>query len=132
MKRVYVVDDDKDIVDSISIVLGSNGYEVGAQNDEEDVIAHVADFCADLVVLDVMLPGNSAAGFEIARALKSDDRTSGVPILMLTSVNDTGTYVGRFSNRDRDPGLLPVEEFMEKPISPDKLLEKVGLLCPRT
>ena len=78
-----------------------------------------------------MLPGDSGAGFDLARALKSDERTSRVPIIMLSAVNQAGIYVGSFSNRDRDPGWLPVQEFMEKPIIPKTLLAKVELLCPR-
>lgn len=131
MKRVYVVDDDQDIVESVSIVLESAGYEVRAQNDDTNVVANVAEFGADLVILDVMLPGDSGAGFDLARALKSDERTSPVPIIMLSAVNQAGIYVGSFSNRDRDPGWLPVQEFMEKPIIPKTLLAKVELLCPR-
>ncbi|MGD0996964.1 MAG: response regulator [Thermoleophilia bacterium] len=131
MKRVYVVDDDQDIVESVSIVLESAGYEVRAQNDDTNVVANVAEFGADLVILDVMLPGDSGAGFDLARALKSDERTSRVPIIMLSAVNQAGIYVGSFSNRDRDPGWLPVQEFMEKPIIPKTLLAKVELLCPR-
>ena len=118
MKRVYVVDDDQDIVESVSIVLESAGYEVRAQNDDTNVVANVAEFGADLVILDVMLPGDSGAGFDLARALKSDERTGRVPIIMLSAVNQAGIYVGSFSNRDRDPGWLPVQEFMEKPIIP--------------
>ncbi len=131
VKRVYVVDDDKDIVEAVSIVLESAGYEVGAQYDDKNVVANVAAFDPDLIILDVMFPEDSGAGFEMARALKSDDRTSGRPILMLSAVNDMGIYVGRFSNRDRDPSWLPVEEFAEKPISPQALLTKVELLCAR-
>ena len=131
MKRVYVVDDDRDLVESISIVLKSAGYEVGAQNDAENVVDNVVAFGADLVMLDVMLPENSGAGFELARALKSDERTSRLPILMLSAVNEAGIYAGRFSNKDRDETWLPVQQFVEKPISPKDLLAKVEGLCPR-
>ena len=130
VKRVYVVDDDKDIVESLSIVLESAGYEVGAQNDDKNVVANVDEFGADLVILDVMFPEDSGAGFELARALKSDERTSDLPILMLSAINETGIYVGSFSNRDRDVTWLPVQDFVEKPISPKALLAKVESLCP--
>ena len=76
VKRVYVVDDDKSIVESLSIVLESAGYEVGAQYDDKNVVDNVADFSADLIILDVMFPEDSGAGFKLARALKADERTS--------------------------------------------------------
>jgi DNA-binding response OmpR family regulator len=131
VKRVYVVDDDKSIVESLSIVLESAGYEVGAQYDDKDVVGNVADFGADLIILDVMFPEDSGAGFKLARALKADERTSRLPILMLSAINETGTYTGSLSHRDGNPEWLPVQEFMEKPISPKALLARVELLCPR-
>lgn len=130
MKRVYVIDDEQSIVESVSMILESKGYEVGAQNDDKDVVANVVAFGAALVIVDVMFPEDSGAGFKMARALKSDERTSGLPILMLSAVNEAGIYVGRFSNRDKDESWLPVQEFVEKPINPDVLLAKVELLCP--
>jgi CheY-like chemotaxis protein len=130
VKRVYVIDDEQSIVESVSMILESRGYEVGAQNDDKDVVDNVVAFGADLVIVDVMFPEDSGAGFEMARALKSDERSSGLPILMLTSVNEAGIYVGRFSNRDRDESWLPVQEFVDKPIDPEVLLTKVELLSP--
>jgi DNA-binding response OmpR family regulator len=131
VKRVYVVDDDNSFVESLSIVLESAGYEVGAQYDDKNVVDNVADFSADLIILDVMFPEDSGAGFKLARALKADERTSRLPILMLSAVDETGTYTGSFSNRDVNPEWLPVQEFVEKPISPKALLARVELLCPR-
>ena len=130
MKRVYVIDDDPSIVESVSMILESKGYEVDAQNDDKDVVEHVVAFGADLVIIDVMLPEDSGAGFKMARALKADERTTALPLLMLTAVNEAGLYVGKFSNKDRDDSWLPVQEFVEKPVDPDVLLAKVAQLCP--
>ena len=130
MKRVYVIDDEQSIVESVSMILESKGYEVGAQNDDKDVVDNVVGFGADLVIIDVMLPEDSGAGFKMARALKADDRTNTLPLLMLTAVNEAGIYVGKFSNKDRDDSWLPVQEFVEKPVDPDVLLAKVEALCP--
>jgi CheY-like chemotaxis protein len=130
VKRVYVIDDDPSIVESVSMILESKGYEVDAQNDDKDVVEHVVAFGADLVIIDVMLPEDSGAGFKMARALKADERTTALPLLMLTAVNEAGLYVGKFSNKDRDDSWLPVQEFVEKPVDPDVLLAKVAQLCP--
>jgi CheY-like chemotaxis protein len=130
VKRVYVIDDEQSIVESVSMILESKGYVVGAQNDDKDVVDNVVAFGADLVIVDVMLPEDTGAGFKMARALKADERTSALPVIMLTAVNEAGIYPGRFSNKDRDDSWLPVEEFVEKPIDPDLLLDKVGALCP--
>jgi CheY-like chemotaxis protein len=130
VKRVYVIDDEQSIVESVSMILESKGYEVGAQNDDKDVVDNVVAFGADLVIVDVMFPEDSGAGFKMARALKSDERTTALPLLMLTAVNEAGIYVGKFSNKDKDESWLPVQEFVEKPIDPEALLAKVEALCP--
>ena len=130
MKRVYVIDDEQSTVESVSMILESKGHAVGAQNDDKDVVDNVIAFGADLVIIDVMFPEDAGAGFKMARALKADERTSALPLLMLTSVNEAGIYVGKFSNKDRDGSWLPVQEFVEKPVDPEVLLAKVEALCP--
>jgi two-component system, OmpR family, alkaline phosphatase synthesis response regulator PhoP len=126
MKSVYIVDDDRDIVDSISIVLKSAGYRVGFQNNEEDLLDNVISFKPDVIILDVIFPENNNAGFDMSRLLKSNDKTKNIPILMLSAVNEKGEYGFTFSNDDKDNAFLPVEEFVEKPIPPNELLKKVA------
>jgi len=129
VKRVYVVDDEQSIVESVSIILESKGYVVGSQNDDKDVVDNVVAFDADLVILDVMMPEDTGAGFKMARALKDDERTRDLPRIMLTSVNEAGIYVGKFSDKDRDDAWLPVQAFIEKPVDPEVLLARVEKLC---
>lgn len=130
MKRVYVIDDDASIVESVSMILENNGYVVGSQNNAADVVDNVVDFGADLVILDVMLPEDDDAGFKMARALQADERTSDLPRLMLTAVNQSGIFVGKFSKKDIDDVWLPVQDFIDKPVIPEVLLAKVRALCP--
>jgi len=125
MKKIYIVDDDTNIVEALSIVLRSAGYEVGAQHDEQNVSENASRFGTDLIILDVMFPQDSSAGFNIARELKAHPKTQTVPILMLSAVNEKKIYPGKFSNRDRDETWMPVDDFVEKPINPSVLLEKV-------
>ncbi len=129
MKKVYIIDDDRDIVDSLSIVLQSAGYEVGSQNDDDQFLENVKAFKPDVLILDVMFPENDSLGFELARKIKTEEDTSKIPILMLSAVNEKGIYPGQFTNRDRDDSWLPVQEFVEKPINPAELLKKVQTLC---
>lgn len=125
MKKIYIVDDDRNIVDSISMVLKSSGYMVGAQHDEHNVVENASRFGADLIVLDVMFPENETSGFELAREIKNSEKTKDVPILMLSAINEKRIYPGSFSRKDRDGSLLPVDDFVEKPVSPSALLKKV-------
>ena len=130
MKRVYIVDDEPSIVESVSMVLESKGYVVGSQNDDKDVVENVLAFDADLVILDVMMPEDTAAGFKMARALKDDERTRDLPRIMLTAVNEAGIYVGKFTDKDRDDAWLPVQAFVDKPVDPEVLLDRVAKLLP--
>ena len=128
MKNVYIVDDDRDIVDAMSIVLKSAGYNVGFQNDELNLVKNVISFNPDIIILDVIFPENPNAGFEMSRLLKNNKKTKNIPIMMLSAVNEKGLYGFTFSNKDRDESFLPVEEFVEKPIMPDELLKKVAII----
>ena len=127
-KRVYIIDDDRDIVESMSIVLKKNNYEVSAQYDDLQVEENVKAARPDLIVLDVMFPEDSSAGFEIARKLKTNSELKALPILMLSAVNERGIYVGKFSNKNIDDSFLPVNMFLEKPVKPAVLLERVASL----
>jgi len=130
VKRVYIVDDEPSIVESVAMVLESKGYVVGSQNDDKDVVDNVLAFDADLVILDVMMPEDTGAGFKMARALKDDERTRDLPRIMLTAVNEAGIYVGKFSEKDKDDAWLPVQAFIDKPVDPEVLLAKVAKLLP--
>src|SRR5688572_29029152 len=92
-RRVLVVDDEKDLVDLISYNLTRGGFEVLTAYDGKDALELAQREVPDLVVLDLMLPGLD--GTEVARRLKADSRTAGVPIVMLTAKGEeTDVVVG--------------------------------------
>ena len=128
MSKIYIIDDDRDIVDAMTMVLESEDHEIAFQNDEDEVVSNVSDFGADLIILDVIFPENDGAGFEIARKLKHDEKTKNIPIAMLSAVNEKGQYSGTFSNADKDDTYLPVDEFVEKPLVPADLVKLVNKL----
>ena len=125
MEKIYIIDDDQDIVESISMVLKANDYEVAAQYNDEDVIENISKFNPDLIILDVIFPEDHSAGFKIARALKSDDKLVKIPIIMLSAVNERGIFMGRFSDQDIDQSWLPVNKFLDKPVQPKELIRLV-------
>jgi DNA-binding response OmpR family regulator len=125
MNKIYIIDDDRDIVESMSIVLKANGYEVLAQYDDENVVENVLKYNPELIILDVMFPEDSSAGFNIARDLKRDSKSENIPIIMLSAINERGSYPGKFSNEDVDDEWLPINMYLDKPVQPSELLEKV-------
>lgn len=125
MKKIYIIDDDRDIVESISMVLKANGFEVSAQYNDENVIENVSQYNPDLIILDVMFPENSSAGFNIARDLKRNNKLTNIPIIMLSAVNERGIYMGLFTDKDIDESWLPVSKFLDKPVQPKELILQV-------
>jgi CheY-like chemotaxis protein len=79
-----------------------------------------------VIILDVMFPEDSSAGFKIARRLKANADLAKIPIIMLSAVNEKGIYMGRFTHHDLDDSWLPVNMFLDKPVSPKALIEKVS------
>jgi CheY-like chemotaxis protein len=118
-KKVLVVDDERELVEVTQVLLESNGFEVAAAySGEEGRKAAMAEK-PDVIILDVMMETTSA-GFDVARWLRSQDATKEIPIVMLTAVNQNVPW--KFAS---DEVWLPVDVFLDKPVSPEKLLTEV-------
>ncbi len=126
--KVYIIDDDVDIVASLEMTLRAGGHEVASQNDDTKLVENIIRFNPAIIILDVMFPGDQEAGFKMARTIKHADEISAIPIIMLTSVNQDSDFISKFSNLDIDEIYLPVTEFIEKPVDPKTLLKKIDEL----
>lgn len=116
MKRVLLVDDDRDFVESTKAVLEEK-YEVIVAYDGDEGIEKARSEKPDLIILDVIMPTED--GFTAAEKLKEDPELSGIPVMMLTSF---GTRVAE-TKIPRSRGLeLQAEDYIEKPVEPDVLL----------
>jgi CheY-like chemotaxis protein len=125
-KKILVIDDDIDLVEIIRVTLENEGFEViDAQNGKRG-LAMTREENPDLILLDVMM-GQVDEGFQVAYELKGDAETQDIPILMLTAVAD---QTGFGFDPVKDEGFLPVNEFLEKPISPRKLVDMVRKHLP--
>jgi CheY-like chemotaxis protein len=124
-KKVLLVDDDADFVEMNKAVLEKNGYEVIAAYNGAECLEKTRSARPDLIVLDVMMATKSE-GFNVSRDLRNSEHTKRIPILMVTSINETVPY--KF---ERDDTWLPVDSFVEKPIEPKQLLEKVSSMLNR-
>jgi len=116
MALIAVIDDDADIREASELVLTSKGYQVITANNPKDGYEIINSKKPDLVILDVMMD-EPDDGFFLAQKLRRENNK--VPILMYTSISKT---VGMdFGASD----MVPVDDFVEKPISPDQLIKKV-------
>jgi len=130
-KTVLLVDDDVDLLDINRITLEGAGFEVLTAENADDAMRVATTRQVDVAVLDVMMT-TPTEGFLLARALRQDDRTKHIPLLMLTSVNAEYEAQGssfRFTDRDRDPQWLPVDRFVDKPVKPEDLVSMVRTLA---
>jgi DNA-binding response OmpR family regulator len=117
-KRILIAEDEESIVASLEFLMRHAGYETRVARDGDAALALLADFMPDLVLLDVMLPGQS--GFEVCRRLRADPRAAGTRVLMLTA---------RGSSQDPARGLAAgADEYMTKPFSTHELVARVRSL----
>ncbi len=119
-RRILIVDDDLKLRELLKSYLESNGYEVFLLPDGRDVEDVLSTQVPDLVILDIMLPGED--GTSICRRLRSQEYKS--PIIMLT---------GRGDEVDRIVGLeLGADDYMGKPFNPRELLARIKAVLRRT
>ena len=119
---ILIVDDDPDFVDATKAILEAKNYRVRSASNGDEALACLEEESPDAIILDVMMR-NRAEGFIIARRLKQESRFAGIPILMLTAMRDaTGFY---FPGAAIHPKFLPVDEYLEKPVDPEVLLQTV-------
>ncbi|MBU0712467.1 response regulator [bacterium] len=120
MAKILIVDDDIDFVSAVKLVLTSNGFDTAVAYSRQEGMDKFVSEKPDLVLLDVMMD-EPDDGFVLAQSLKKKSKDT--PILMLTSV---GQVTGM--DFDKDSEMVPVDDFEQKPIMPNHLLEKVNQL----
>ncbi len=119
-RKIYIIDDDLDIVESTKIILEASGYDVKTAYTLEEGAGLINKELPDLIILDVMFPGNQSGGFELCRNLKANSETKKIPIVMFTAVNRKWLF-----KHSIDDDWLPADEFLDKPVDPADLLRKI-------
>lgn len=127
-KKILIIDDDADFVESTKVVLESKGYRVFSAANKDDGFAQVRELTPDLIIMDVMLERMSD-GFDLTRKLKSDGKYNKIPLLMLTSIASTTGF--KFSDIAGDKTWLPVDDYAEKPLKPAELISRVEKLLSK-
>ena len=124
-KSVLLVDDDADFVEQNRLLLEDSGYRVRIAHSGRQALELVADGRPDLIILDMMMESENA-GFDLSRELRNSEYTKGIPLVMITSVNDI-----RPSRIKPDHPRLPGDALSEKPGHPPLLLDVVNRILAR-
>lgn len=117
--HILVVDDDARLRDLLRKFLSENGFRVTVAADAGDARARLASLAFDLIVLDVMMPGES--GLELTASLRA---RSDVPILLLTARGETAHRIAGLESG--------ADDYLPKPFEPRELLLRIGTILRRT
>jgi DNA-binding response OmpR family regulator len=144
-KKVAIVDDDKNNVKFLSVLLDENGYETIVAYDGREGLQLIKDNHVDLIILDVMMPKKT--GFVLFKELKMSEEHKDIPTLMLTAV--AASLVELDENKDdtferpydtlretlrkaigemRENAEIRPDMFVDKPIDPDSFIARVKKL----
>jgi phosphate regulon transcriptional regulator PhoB len=119
--KVLVVDDERDIIELVSYNLEKEGFKVISAMDGEKALELVSSKEPEIIILDLMLPGID--GLDVCRELKRNDKTSSIPIIMLTAKGEESDIV---------IGLeLGADDYITKPFSPRILVARVKAVLRR-
>ena len=115
MKKILIVDDEQDIVESLKFVLETADFTCYCAYNGEDGLRLAKELVPDLIILDVMMPKMN--GFKISRLLKYDAKYKNIPILMVTArTQEEDKLIGEETGAD---------EYITKPFELDEVVKKV-------
>ena len=114
-KKILVVDDEQDIVETLKFVIEAKGYICLCAYDGEEGLMLAKEEMPDLIILDVMMP--KINGFKISRLLKYDNKYKDIPILMVTARSqDEDKLIGEETGAD---------EYITKPFEIDDVMQRI-------
>ena len=123
-KDILVIDDDRDLVDTLWVVLDSKDYSVRTAYDGQDGFRCIEEKIPDLIILDVMMT-TVTEGFDLAYKLSNRPEYRDIPIIMLTSFPKVMAEKGPDPFQHILGEDWPVSIFIEKPVDPEKLLSAI-------
>lgn len=116
MTKILIVDDEKDIVETLSFMLQAKGFETISAYDGEEGLKLAKEEAPDLIILDVMMP--KINGYKICRLLKYDAKYKNIPIIMVTARSQEGDkLIGEETGAD---------EYITKPFEFNDVLDVIN------
>ena len=126
-KKVLIVEDELDMRIFISTLLETSGYQPIITRDGNEGLLKAKDDCPDLIILDVMMPGEG--GVHMYRQLKTDQTLCEIPVIMLSAVAQKtfAHYLNMVNARLKDPIPDP-DAYIEKPPEAEELIKMAAAL----
>ncbi len=121
-EKILIVDDDRDSLKLIGLMLQRRGYEIAAAQNGAQALAKAESDKPDLIILDVMMPDMD--GYEVCRRLRGNPRTAHVPIIMFTAKTQVDDKVAGFQ--------AGADDYLTKPIHPAELASRVEAVLLRS
>jgi two-component system alkaline phosphatase synthesis response regulator PhoP len=123
MARILVVDDDPDLVESVTTILESKNHEVIQAYGGIEGLEKAKTEKPDAIILDIMMPDKD--GYEVCKELKADPDYQNIPILLLTAV---ASKVSTTSYTHRGGMETEADDYVDKPVEPSELVRLVERL----
>ncbi|WP_146371261.1 response regulator [Symmachiella macrocystis] len=121
-QRVLIIEDEKSLVDVLTYNFENEGFEVLSATDGMDGLNQARAHHPDIIILDVMLP--VMEGLEVCRQLRSDSRTSDIPVLMLTAKSEEVDEIVGFR--------MGADDYVTKPFKLKPLIQRIKALLRRS
>jgi diguanylate cyclase (GGDEF)-like protein len=120
--KILVVDDEKDMADMIAMRLDYHGFQVHAVYDGSQAVSYTKKELPDLIVLDLLMPNMD--GYAVSGELRGDEKTSDIPIIMLTAKNTQNDKVKALQ--------MGIDDYVTKPFNPEELIARIEAVLRRT
>lgn len=125
-KLVYVVEDDKEQLYVLRILLSDAGFDVVTETDADKALDGVQALRPDIILMDVMLPSHSGIdGFELCANIRKLPDFKDTPIFIVSAITEGATH-----HRDKMMTQAGANEFITKPYDPPVLIEKIRQYLP--
>ena len=122
MSKILIIDDEKDLVESIEYNLKKEGFTVSKAYDGQAGLKSAREKSPDLIILDLMLP--EISGMDLCKIIKKEDRTAAIPIIMLTA---------KTSQVDKIVGLeIGADDYLTKPFDMRELIARIRAILKRS
>lgn len=123
-EHILIVDDDRDLVNTLTTVLESAGYRTSSAADGTEAREKVQQSRPDLAIVDVIMD-TVGEGVRLTQWFREDERLKDMPIIMLTGIKQQ-LHIDIQPYDEEGYQHLPVDKFLEKPVDPNVLLREVG------